>query len=107
MNVIIDENLSPRLKGFFTTRNCRAWHVSDLRLAGRPDREVWREVCARSAVLVTQDSDFDAFAAEQSSGRLLRLTLGNAPNIAVAAWLADRWSTITAELEAGATVVVV
>ncbi len=106
MNVLIDENLSPRLKRFFKERGHEAMHVSDVGLVGAKDSEVWAFTISNVAVLITQDADFDSRPSANSAGSVVRLTLGNAATPEVLAWLQRHWPDAERQLAAGARLVV-
>lgn len=86
MTLLFDHNLSPRLVGRLADVFPEALHVADVRLDRASDEAVWAFARRRSAVLVTQDSDFNDLAALQ----------GPPPHVA---WI-RRGNSTTAEIEA-------
>jgi predicted nuclease of predicted toxin-antitoxin system len=58
MNLLFDENLSPRLTRLLiqTFPGCR--HARDCGLLGRPDSEVWDYAKFHGCIIVSKDSDF-------------------------------------------------
>jgi predicted nuclease of predicted toxin-antitoxin system len=57
---LVDENLSPRLCGFFTAERDAAQHVHEVIGSGASDHEVMQYAIDRGAVIITADTDFGA-----------------------------------------------
>lgn len=59
MNVLLDENLSPRLVQLLAAKGVSAQHVAHVGLSGASDPEVWRYAYEHDQVVVTINaSDF-------------------------------------------------
>ncbi len=58
MNLLIDENLSPRWCDYLAPFGITATHWTDLGKIGDPDEIILAYACANNAVIVTQDLDF-------------------------------------------------
>lgn len=74
MKIKLDENLPARIAGILAGLGYDVHTVPDENLAGRPDADIWRAVCAEERFLITQDLDFsDArrFAPGSHAGVLL------------------------------------
>jgi len=100
MRFLIDAQLPPALCGWFEERGFEAEHVS-VRLGGQtPDAAVAACAVAESFVLVTKDDDF-ALRHPPADYRLVWLRCGNVTNRALREWLAERWTAVSAGLEAG------
>jgi predicted nuclease of predicted toxin-antitoxin system len=55
MNLLIDENLSPRLVQLLGEKGLPAQHVAHLGMAGLTDSEVWKYAFEHEQVVVTQN----------------------------------------------------
>ena len=60
MRFLVDENLSPRLCGFLTTKGDTAQHVHEVIGSGAGDHEVMQHAIDHGAVIITADTDFGA-----------------------------------------------
>lgn len=59
MNILVDENLSPRLVQLLAAKGVAAQHVAHVGLSGSSDPEVWRYAYEHDQVVVTINvSDF-------------------------------------------------
>ncbi len=96
MKALVDENLPQRLIPWLRAKGWDAIHVRDIGLGGQSDRRVWDWAHAHSAIIVTQDRDFDARPNDALGARALRLAIGNAPPAVLIAWMEARWDLIVA-----------
>lgn len=104
MKFLVDENLPPALAKWLATRGHDATHVTQLNLGGRPDTEIIATAEASGFVIITQDSDYDAIAAD--APRVLRLALGNAPTAKLLEWLEPKLDDAIQRLGAERLVVI-
>jgi len=59
VNLVFDENLSPRLPGLLEICFEGAVHVEDLGLTGRDDSQIWQKArLIEDAIIMTKDDDF-------------------------------------------------
>ena len=58
VKLLIDENLSPRLAGFLSTKFPGSVHVRDVGLARADDETIWTYAKNHGFVIVSKDSDF-------------------------------------------------
>jgi predicted nuclease of predicted toxin-antitoxin system len=78
---VIDAQLPPSLAGALRAAGYDAVHLVDLELVAATDRQIWREVSLRSAVLVTKDRDFSLLRAASNDGPvILWVRTGNSNN---------------------------
>ena len=105
MKCLIDNQLPPVLARFLTSRGINSIHVTEVRLAEAPDRDIWNYALEHGYVLVTKDDDFLNISSLSPGGQLVWVRLGNcrAPNILQAF---DRvWSAVEGCLNKGDRVV--
>lgn len=58
MNLLFDENLSPRLTRLLAHIFPSCQHARNCKLLGKPDSEVWDYAKAHGCLIVSKDSDF-------------------------------------------------
>ncbi|MDR4988787.1 MAG: DUF5615 family PIN-like protein [Bacteroidales bacterium] len=63
MKLLFDQNLSPRLVGFFEKTFAGSKHLIDFNLERSDDAIVWEFAKSEGFTLVTKDNDFNNFVA--------------------------------------------
>ena len=58
MRLLLDQNLSPRLKEALRDRYLESVHVKDIGLESADDLAVWEYARERGLTIVSKDSDF-------------------------------------------------
>lgn len=85
MKLLFDENLSHRLVERLASVFPGSMHVDDLRLRGRPDKEIRDAARDHGALLVTKDSDFlELSLLYGAPPKVIWLRVGNAGTDAIA-----------------------
>ncbi|MBO3751974.1 DUF5615 family PIN-like protein [Streptosporangiaceae bacterium NEAU-GS5] len=64
MNLLVDENLSPRVAELLTKAGHNAVHVRDLRATSAPDTAIMALAVAGQRVIISADTDFGALLAQ-------------------------------------------
>ncbi len=66
MNVLLDENLSPRLVQLLAAKGIAAQHVAHVGLSGASDPEVWRYAYEHDQVVVTINATDSSYSPVRS-----------------------------------------
>lgn len=103
MRFLLDQHLPVSLIPRLERLGHEAEHVKRLEMGDAADSLIWAEAQRRNAVVVSKDSDFLVLAA--TSGRLVRLRVGNRPNQELFAIVERGWPEVVAQLERGERVV--
>lgn len=108
MKFLVDENLSPRLADELGRAGHQAEHVRDLGLKSASDEAVLRRALLDERTVVSADTDFGFLLAVRGANRpsviLVRLRTPRSVGELAAVLLANL-DALSADLEAGATVV--
>jgi predicted nuclease of predicted toxin-antitoxin system len=81
LRFLVDAQLPPALVESLRRTGHEADHVADLGMATALDEQIWEEAIARSAVLVTKDSDFAVLRGASGEGpTILWVRIGNVGN---------------------------
>lgn len=98
--IIIDANLSPRLKVGLRKYFPGCVHVSDLRLSQADDMDIFRYAKQNNYHILSKDSDFEKLVLQYGSPpKLLWIKLGNCRTTEIAQVLENKRHEITAFLE--------
>ena len=88
MNLLFDENLSPRLVALLDGFYPGSQHVKDAGLKGAPDARIWEYAETHGMVIVSKDDDFrQRSLVEGAPPKVVWLQVGNAGTAAIAALL--------------------
>lgn len=108
MRFLIDENLSPKLADLLRAGNHDVVHVRDIGLASASDQVVIEAARTDDRVLISADTDFGTLLAHSHADRpsfvLIRRASGRLAT-QQAALIIDNLPAVTADLNAGAIVV--
>jgi predicted nuclease of predicted toxin-antitoxin system len=78
MKLLLDNNLSPRLKAALKQVNASIEHVSEVGLVTSSDEEVWNYAKEHNYTIVTKDSDFNDLSVWRGfPPKVVWLRLGN------------------------------
>ena len=106
MLFLIDAQLPPSLAEALRQAGCQAIHLVELGLLAATDQQIWDEAVARSAVLVTKDSDFPVRRASSDDGpAILWVRVGNLSNRKLIELALRALPEIAAAVERGETVI--
>jgi len=106
IHFIIDAQLPPGLAARLQARGYKAEHVNRIGLGNAGDFAIWQYVRANSAVLITKDEDFAAFALRDISGpQVVWLRVGNISNQALWRTVSSALNEILDALKAGERIV--
>lgn len=109
MRLLLDNNLSPRLKPLLEAAGHDVAHVRDLDLAAAPDSEVLKQARDENRVLISADTDFGTLLARIGDAApsvvLLRRTEGRRAT-KIAELLTANLPQLETDLAAGAVVVI-
>lgn len=98
MNFLVDENLPARLCSWLSEKGYEAAHVSAMGFGGRDDSDIWAEAQRLGACIITRDADFIRIASAATSGRVVRLLIGNCATPVLLARLQMLWPEIEQRL---------
>ncbi len=91
MELLLDENLSPRLIGALSDLYPGSSHVEDCGLLRSPDDQVWHSAAENGFNIVTKDSDFsERSVLDGWPPKVIWLRIGNCTTARVLAALRDR-----------------
>ena len=80
MTLLLDQNLSPRLKRMLPTLFDEIVHVVDLGMNETPDAEIWRYAGERQWTIMSKDGDLaDLALLHGPPPKVIRLRIGNGP----------------------------
>ncbi|MBA2611258.1 MAG: DUF5615 family PIN-like protein [Bacteroidetes bacterium] len=78
MKILVDQNISYKLKTFNQNTPFEFIHVSDVGLAGKSDLEIWNYSKINNLVILTFDNNFyNLSLLNQSHPKILLLLIGN------------------------------
>lgn len=103
MRFLLDQNLPVGLVAVLAELGHEAAHVKPLGLAEADDRAVWSYAVENGCVVVSKDSDFATLAGQ--GAKLVRLRIGNQPNIVLYAIVRSAWAAVVARLHEGEVMV--
>lgn len=94
--IILDENLSYRLKPHLVPIFGEVLHVSDLSMAGVEDRHIWEVARDRRAVILSKDADFYHYGLMQNPPpKVIWIDLGNASTAVIGQLLVAQQAEIS------------
>jgi predicted nuclease of predicted toxin-antitoxin system len=101
--LLIDQNLPRRAVLVFEEIGLVAVHVTSIKLAGMPDKAIWRYAADKNLVIVTKDIDFTQIRdlTLKRPVRVVRLGVGNTTNQTLFPWLRINWPRAQARLDQG------
>jgi predicted nuclease of predicted toxin-antitoxin system len=95
VNLLFDQNLSPRLVTRLADIFPRALHVSQIGMDRATDMEIWTYAREKNHIIVTKDSDFtDISVLEGAPPKVVWLQIGNATTDEVEALLRRHYPAI-------------
>ncbi|WP_194974498.1 DUF5615 family PIN-like protein [Aquiflexum lacus] len=78
MKILIDENLSWRIKKYFVNTIDEIKHVSDVKLLNSPDQDIWNWAKNHKYDILTKDTDFYFLSSFYGCPpKIIRLNVGN------------------------------
>jgi predicted nuclease of predicted toxin-antitoxin system len=102
VRLLIDQQLPPALKYFFSERGVEAVHVHEIGMAEASDSEIWRYAQLTGFDLVSKDEDFFHMVACSDNGpRLIWVRMGNRPTKALIHALAGIWPDLEKWIASG------
>jgi predicted nuclease of predicted toxin-antitoxin system len=106
LRFLVDAQLPPALAEVLRRAGHEADHVAELGMATALDEQIWEEAIARSAVLVTKDSDFAVQRGASGEGpTILWIRIGNVGNRVLIARFLTAWPVLEGAIQRGERII--